>query len=79
MLSGASDTAVVLSLQSSFHVGHLSRPDAVAYRRWLQAHEHGRVIGVCNGRIRGGWDRGASDVGSFGIWLDFPLYGEVRS
>lgn len=55
-------------------VGYLSRPDARAYRRALQAAGLSEVLG-CRGRIRGGWDRGADDRGKFGIYLDIALYG----
>jgi hypothetical protein len=54
-------------------VGYLSRPDAVAYRVYLQARGAGVIIGICEARIRGGWERG-EDRGSFGVWLDFLLY-----
>jgi len=55
-------------------VGYLSRPDARAYRRALQAASLSEVL-VCRGRIRGGWDRGRDDRGSFGIFLDMALCG----
>ena len=55
-------------------VGYLSRPDARAYRRALETAGLSEVLG-CRGRIRGGWDRGQDDRGSYGIFLDVALYG----
>ena len=55
-------------------VGYLSRPDARAYRRTLEAARLSETL-ICRGRIRGGWDRGEQDRGSFGIFLDLALYG----
>ena len=57
-------------------VGYLSRPDAPAYRKLLQTAGVSEVL-ACRGRIRGGWDRGESDRGHFGIFLDVALYGSL--
>lgn len=51
-------------------VGYLARGDARAYRRWLEAHGHGRARCQCSALIRGGWDRGAGDRGDYGVSLD---------
>jgi hypothetical protein len=40
----------------------------------LQTAGLSEVLG-CRGRIRGGWDRGQDDRGSYGIFLDVALYG----
>lgn len=53
-------------------VGYLSRETARQYRKQLKEANHPRLAGVCSAVIRGGWDRGADDRGSFGIWLDLP-------
>jgi hypothetical protein len=58
-------------------VGYLQKPDAVAYRQFLNRRGTSSAIGVCDAEIRGGWDRetrGTRDRGHFGIWLDFKLY-----
>jgi hypothetical protein len=53
-------------------VGYLSRDDARKYRRKLKRDGHARVTVTCPALIRGGWDRGSSDRGYFGIRLDLP-------
>lgn len=45
-------------------VGYLDRPTA---KRYHETHS-GSVI--CPAVVRGGWDRGEDDRGSFGVWLD---------
>ena len=50
-------------------VGYLSRPDAADYRKGIQGASFARV--QCKAQIRGGWDRGPSDRGHYGVWLDF--------
>lgn len=49
-------------------VGYLSRPVA---RTWRKRHRNERIL-RCNAVVRGGWDRGANDQGSFGVWLAIP-------
>lgn len=51
-------------------VGHLSRNVARKYRKTLAKLGKPRIVGVVSAEIRGGWDRGGSDVGQFGVWLD---------
>lgn len=51
-------------------VGHLSREDARAYRPILDKHAAEGKVPFCNATIRGGWDRGCGDVGSYGIDLE---------
>jgi HIRAN domain len=53
-------------------VGYLPRETARIYRTRLREAGHPRLVGLCNAVIRGGWDRGPQDRGSFGIWLDLP-------
>ena len=50
-------------------VGYLSRENAVRYQpvaRWADTHD--RKV-ACNATVIGGWDRGGSDKGSFGVVL----------
>jgi hypothetical protein len=53
-------------------IGYLARADARRLRPAVEtarlAHGHAR----CRARIRGGWDRGRSDLGSFGVQLLLP-------
>lgn len=54
-------------------VGHLSKEDARKYRKYLKKYNlEGRMCS-CNAKIIGGWDRGKSDRGSFGVNLDLVL------
>jgi hypothetical protein len=53
-------------------VGYLSRDAAKVYRQRLKEAGHPRLLGTCNAVIRGGWDRGNGDTGSFGVRLDLP-------
>lgn len=57
-------------------VGYLSREDAIAYRPVVQwALERDHFI-ACEALLTGGWDRGGSDQGSFGIILHLGTPGE---
>ena len=49
-------------------VGHLSRSDAVTYRR-----KYGTTVGLCDALIVGGWRRSDGDEGHYGVKLDFVL------
>lgn len=51
-------------------VGYLSRLDARAYRLVIDKVAADGKVAYCNATIRGGWDRGNGDVGSYGIDLD---------
>jgi len=53
-------------------VGYLPRSAARLYRRKLRKAGHARLTGKCSAVVRGGWDRGGSDRGHFGVWLDLP-------
>jgi hypothetical protein len=59
-------------------VGYLSRGNARRYRRLLVELGLGRVIGVCDAWIRGGWDRGRDDRGNYGVLVGVPLPGHVK-
>ena len=50
-------------------VGHLSREDAPLFHRAVDraTREHG--VATCRAQIRGGWDRGADDTGTYGVTL----------
>src|SRR5919198_1981306 len=50
-------------------VGDLSREDARTYRNLLNAVGCSDSL-ECRGVIRGGWNRGATNHGFYGIWLD---------
>lgn len=54
-------------------VGHLNREMARQYRAKLTEAGFAGVDAYCNARIRGGWDRGGGDRGSYGVWLDLPV------
>lgn len=51
-------------------VGHLSRADARAYGSVLGKLAAEGKVAYCNGTVRGGWDRGGTDRGDFGLSLD---------
>lgn len=56
-------------------VGNLSRADARAFRKQLtkQGFLPQYRSYVVDARVRGGWNRGSRDKGSFGVALDLPL------
>lgn len=66
------DPNAVAVVVGGLHVGYLSRELAARCHepiaRRMQAE--GRAVG-CRAQIRGGWNRGGGDVGSFGIELYF--------
>jgi hypothetical protein len=56
-------------------VGYLDRESARSFREAVdraKLRENGLPI-ACNAVIRGGWDRGGEDRGSYGVWLDIPI------
>ncbi|HEX3148020.1 MAG TPA: hypothetical protein VHR66_08040 [Gemmataceae bacterium] len=57
-------------------VGYLSRENARIFRARLRRERiHGSEF-PCRANVRGGWDRGGGDSGSFGVWLDVCLHGK---
>ena len=54
-------------------VGYLEREHAIQYRKLLRKAGHPRLTATCDANIRGGWDDGDGDVGSYGVWLDLPM------
>lgn len=69
------DRAAVAVTIDGHPVGHLSRDCARAFRRsvrygTLSAFE----VFECAALIVGGWDRGGSDEGNFGVKLDLALF-----
>ena len=54
-------------------VGYLSRAHAREYRRQMANAGHAGVTAICAARIRGGWDRGEDDRGSYGVRLDVVI------
>jgi len=54
-------------------VGYLPRPAARTYRRRLKKSGRSDATVECAAIIRGGWDRGRSDKGYFGIWLNVQV------
>ncbi|WP_435005141.1 hypothetical protein P12x_003034 [Tundrisphaera lichenicola] len=53
-------------------VGYLDRKTARSYRERLAEMNIGKPALRCSARVRGGWDRGVSDKGDFGVKLDLP-------
>lgn len=55
-------------------VGYLARQEAKDLREELKPVLQGRRLPITvEANIRGGWDRGGGDEGSYGVWLDaFP-------
>jgi hypothetical protein len=51
-------------------VGYLSRENARQYRMRLEEAGHKGIKATCSAMIVGGWDRGGSDKGHFGVKLD---------
>lgn len=64
-LNNPHDENAVAVFISGLKVGHLSRDDAFVCR-----HAIGNMIGNCDAVIVGGWDRGPSRQGHFGVKLD---------
>jgi len=54
-------------------VGYLSRQNARKYRGYLQRKGHGKVVGICQALIVGGWGRDNGDSGHFGVKLNLTL------
>ncbi len=61
-------------------VGFLPRQVAPEFRRQISRINPSCASVGCRAVVRGGWDRGDGDVGSFGVWLDVsqPLEIEAR-
>ncbi|MFQ5507926.1 MAG: HIRAN domain-containing protein [Leptospirillia bacterium] len=53
-------------------VGYLSRELARSYRKRLAEAGYPGSPATCAAMIVGGWDRGGSDRGHFGVKLDLP-------
>lgn len=64
------DALAVAVLIQGKRVGYLSRRDARRFRGELAGHHSPGMRIWCRARVRGGWSRGPSDRGSFGVWLD---------
>jgi cation transport ATPase len=54
-------------------VGYLSRADAVKFRKLMKDKGLKQRAVMCPALIVGGWDRGRSDRGNFGVRLDFTI------
>lgn len=54
-------------------VGYLSRTHARQFRREMAKAGNTGCDAICAARIRGGWDRGTDDRGSFGVRLDVAV------
>jgi hypothetical protein len=54
-------------------VGYLSRKHARQFRREMAKAGNSGRDAVCAARVRGGWDRGSDDRGSFGVRLDIAI------
>ena len=66
------DPAAVAVVIKGRRVGWLGRSDAARYRSLVEAVRTREGEATCVARIRGGWDRGGSDVGRFGVVLALP-------
>ena len=53
-------------------VGYLNRKDARKYRKQLKQVGYSGITAKCSAMIVGGWDKGGSDRGHFGVRLDLP-------
>jgi Bacterial PH domain/HIRAN domain len=62
------DPDAVAVFMRGHEVGHLARNVAPEFLRALQAGGYGRA--ACEAMIVGGWDRGATDHGNFGVRLN---------
>lgn len=54
-------------------VGYLSRKHARQFRREMAKAGNSGRNAICAARVRGGWDRGRDDRGSFGVRLDIAI------
>jgi hypothetical protein len=64
--------AVRVEIQGK-QVGYLSRKVSVLYRQQIKAGGMPKAIGECQAVIKGGWDRGENNKGTYGVWLDIPV------
>ena len=55
-----------------YKVGHLSKSAARYYRKKVIEHGQEGQLAICNAKIRGGWKRGKTDIGYYGVVLDLP-------
>lgn len=53
-------------------VGYLERPSGKKLCDSLKRTKRWGVVVQVQANVRGGWYRGESDKGEFGVWLDFP-------
>lgn len=54
-------------------VGYLDRPTARSFRKSVHKAGYGSHITFqCSARIRGGWERGHTDSGLYGVRVDLP-------
>jgi hypothetical protein len=69
------DRAAVAVTIGGHPVGHLSRECARAFRRSVRYGPLSTFeVFECAALIVGGWDRGPSDAGNFGVKLDLALH-----
>lgn len=71
--SNPHDSNAVAVLVNNRKVAHLSRQDAIRYRRAMRDIGLPREIAFVNAVIVGGWDYGNGDSGMYGIKLDMEL------
>ena len=65
------DPNAVMVTLSGLTVGYLNRGDALQYHQLVTDSISRSGIAAVVARVKGGWDRGGGDVGSFGIDLYF--------
>jgi hypothetical protein len=77
MVSLAIAGILILPVIALVIVAVIGGKDARLYRKWLAAKHPDDEIYTCDANVRGGWDRGGGDRGSFGVWLDLPKGNKV--
>ena len=80
-LNNPHDSNAVAVMMKGQKVGHLSRADAVAYRRELRSlFGHREPEAIVDALVVGGWSRANGSEGSFGVRLDldWPLSARNR-
>lgn len=71
--SNPHDSQAVAIHINNLIVGYLDRPTARSFRKSVRkAGYQSHVTFQCSARIRGGWDRGYSDSGLYGVRIDLP-------
>lgn len=67
------DNKAVRVMIDGYTVGYMPRKMAREYRAKIGEAGHPYGLFTCAALIRGGWDRGGSDRGPYGVVLDLPV------